>query len=135
MRGVLGKRIEKLSKECEKPTQAGRSNLKLIKNGLLHCGVSRWPLDPDALQPIPEDSSGELYIHPGTDVFSQQSHNPSILHGIQTQIDSIRQANQDALRNDMFSAAASSSTQVMDCGQTISIQRRDEELDDDSSSD
>ena len=96
--------------------------------------MKKWPCDPDGLQPIPEESISDLYIHPGTDVFQQPSHNPSILHENITHMDVARQNNEDARRNDIIQAASSSS-QVRDCRSVLSIPRRTESVDDDSSSD
>ena len=133
---VLGMRIDKLARECEPPTTAGKRNKKHILEGQLPVGVDSWPLDPARLMPIHEDVE-ELYIQPGLDVFQQPCQSSSIIYTNITQMDTTRQVNEDARRSDTFEAAASSSSQVADCRSSVtSIPRRTmAEVDDDSSSD
>ena len=131
---VLGKRIDKLARGCLPPTIAGMSNIKRIRNGKLPNGVVRWPRDPGSLLPIEEEAEKD-YIHPGTDVFGQPSHNPSVTYSMVAQSDTIRQVNADTRRHGIQMAAASSSVQVLDCRNVVTIPRRTSADDDDSSSD
>ena len=129
--------MDKLGRACLPPTVAGVSNIKRIKRDKLPLGVNRWPLDPKLLPSIVEEPSvsRSSYIQPGTDVFEQPCHNPSITHDMITVGDQYRQNMQDARRSGIIQGAVLASVQARDCRQVSSIPRRTDPEDDDSSSD
>ena len=63
--GAIGeKRLNKLARQCETPTEAGSRNIRYIKNNKLPVGVPRWPIDHDRFPfgepPIADHSQGSL---------------------------------------------------------------------------